>query len=52
MKSIIVFLIAGAIFATPCVTDIFSAEPSALGGGRRSHILRNGIEDLSSLAQL
>jgi hypothetical protein len=33
MKGIIIFLIAGAVFAAPCVTDIISTEPSPLAGG-------------------
>lgn len=32
MKGIIIFLIVGAVFAAPCVTDIVSTEPSPLAG--------------------
>lgn len=32
MKSILAIFIAGAIFAVPCATNIFSTEPSPLAG--------------------
>jgi len=32
MKRILVLLLAGAVFAAPCVYDAFSTEPSPLAG--------------------
>lgn len=32
MKRLLVLLVVGAVFAAPCVTDLFSSEPSPLAG--------------------